>query len=195
MGNGLVTPGAVSALGAPVDLSQVRVDSYVVAGISDHITPVAELLPQHPAAGRRHPFRAVHQRPHRGPGQPARQPQGTFQTNKDTTGDAPRWLNPPTPRRAAGGPTSATGSASAAARQHRHPSSSAAAGYAHSPKPPAPTSSRTEEENIIGHPHHVQTNIGRPWAPTTSTSPTSSPRPNSTTGAAPGISSTTRCCR
>ena len=39
MGNGLVTPGAVSILGTPVDLSEIRVDAYVVAGIADHITP------------------------------------------------------------------------------------------------------------------------------------------------------------
>jgi len=37
--------------------------------------PVAELLPQHAAAWRRQPVRAVQQRAHRRPGQPARQPQ------------------------------------------------------------------------------------------------------------------------
>ena len=39
LGNGLVTPGAVTVLGIPVDLSRVGVDAYVVAGIADHITP------------------------------------------------------------------------------------------------------------------------------------------------------------
>jgi polyhydroxyalkanoate synthase len=39
MRNHLVTPGAMTVLGVPVDLSQVEVDSYVVAGIADHITP------------------------------------------------------------------------------------------------------------------------------------------------------------
>ena len=37
--NALATPGAVSMLGTPVDLSQLTVDSYVIAGISDHISP------------------------------------------------------------------------------------------------------------------------------------------------------------
>jgi polyhydroxyalkanoate synthase len=37
--NALATPGAVSMLGTPVDLSALTVDSYVVAGISDHISP------------------------------------------------------------------------------------------------------------------------------------------------------------
>jgi poly(3-hydroxyalkanoate) synthetase len=37
--NSLVTPGEVSMLGTPVDLSAVTVDTYVVAGIADHISP------------------------------------------------------------------------------------------------------------------------------------------------------------
>jgi polyhydroxyalkanoate synthase subunit PhaC len=37
--NALATSGAVSMLGTPVDLSALTVDTYVVAGISDHISP------------------------------------------------------------------------------------------------------------------------------------------------------------
>jgi len=37
--NSLVSPGAATVLGTPVDLSKITVDSYVVAGIADHITP------------------------------------------------------------------------------------------------------------------------------------------------------------
>jgi polyhydroxyalkanoate synthase len=37
--NNLVTPGAATALGSPVDLSAVHVDSYVVAGVADHLCP------------------------------------------------------------------------------------------------------------------------------------------------------------
>ena len=39
MANALTKPGAVSMLGSPVDLSKIDVDSYVVAGIDDHISP------------------------------------------------------------------------------------------------------------------------------------------------------------
>ena len=39
MENKLVTPAKLTVLGTPVDLSQVTVDSYIVAGIADHITP------------------------------------------------------------------------------------------------------------------------------------------------------------
>jgi polyhydroxyalkanoate synthase len=37
--NSLVKPDATEALGTPVDLSKVTTDSYVVAGIADHIAP------------------------------------------------------------------------------------------------------------------------------------------------------------
>ena len=37
--NSLVQPGEASMLGAPVDLSSVAVDGYVVAGVADHISP------------------------------------------------------------------------------------------------------------------------------------------------------------
>jgi polyhydroxyalkanoate synthase subunit PhaC len=37
--NQLLTPGAVSVLGTPIDLSLIDVDSYLVAGVADHITP------------------------------------------------------------------------------------------------------------------------------------------------------------
>jgi poly[(R)-3-hydroxyalkanoate] polymerase subunit PhaC len=39
MDNPLKAPGSFSALGTPIDMSKVTVASYVVAGITDHITP------------------------------------------------------------------------------------------------------------------------------------------------------------
>ena len=39
MDNKLVTPGKLTVLDTPIDLSQVTADSYIVAGIADHITP------------------------------------------------------------------------------------------------------------------------------------------------------------
>ena len=75
--NALVTPGGVSMLGSPVDLSKITSDAYIVGGVADHISPVASHLSQRaPARQQGQPLRAVHQRSHRGPGQPARQPQG-----------------------------------------------------------------------------------------------------------------------
>ena len=37
--NGFTRPGAVDVLGTPVDLARVGLDSYVVAGLNDHIVP------------------------------------------------------------------------------------------------------------------------------------------------------------
>jgi polyhydroxyalkanoate synthase len=39
LANTLVTPGATSVLGHPVDLGAVKVDTYIVGGVADHITP------------------------------------------------------------------------------------------------------------------------------------------------------------
>jgi polyhydroxyalkanoate synthase subunit PhaC len=39
LGNSLVEPGKATMLGTPVDLSAVTVDSYVTAGIADHLCP------------------------------------------------------------------------------------------------------------------------------------------------------------
>ncbi len=38
-GNQLARPGALEVLGVPVDLSRVTCDTYVAAGLTDHITP------------------------------------------------------------------------------------------------------------------------------------------------------------
>jgi polyhydroxyalkanoate synthase subunit PhaC len=37
--NALVTPGAVSMLGSPVDLGKITADAYVIGGVADHISP------------------------------------------------------------------------------------------------------------------------------------------------------------
>jgi polyhydroxyalkanoate synthase len=37
--NSLIQPGKLKALGTPIDLSAITVDTYLVAGIADHITP------------------------------------------------------------------------------------------------------------------------------------------------------------
>jgi polyhydroxyalkanoate synthase len=39
MQNSLTRPGALTVLGAPIDLGKITVDTYVVAGITDHLTP------------------------------------------------------------------------------------------------------------------------------------------------------------
>jgi polyhydroxyalkanoate synthase len=79
-------------LGAPVDLSQVRVDSYVVAGISDHITPWQNCYRSTQLLGGDTRFVLSTSGHIAALVNPPGNPKATFQTNKDTTGDAPRWL-------------------------------------------------------------------------------------------------------
>ena len=38
-GNQLVRPGAMTVLGTPIDISRITCDTYVAAGLTDHITP------------------------------------------------------------------------------------------------------------------------------------------------------------
>jgi polyhydroxyalkanoate synthase len=38
-GNEMVHPGAMKVLGTPIDLSRITTDTYVAAGLTDHITP------------------------------------------------------------------------------------------------------------------------------------------------------------
>jgi poly[(R)-3-hydroxyalkanoate] polymerase subunit PhaC len=37
--NRVVAPGGITALGTPLDLSEVAYDSFIVAGMTDHLTP------------------------------------------------------------------------------------------------------------------------------------------------------------
>ena len=63
-GNQMVHPGAMTVLGTPIDLSRISTDTYVAAGLTDHITPwqtcyrTTQLVSGHARV------RAVLQRPH-----------------------------------------------------------------------------------------------------------------------------------
>ena len=148
VGNGLVTPGAVSALGAPVDLSQVRVDSYVVAGIADHITPWQNCYRSTQLFGGDTRFVLSTSGHIAALVNPPSNPKATFQTNKDTTGDAQRWLKSAHTAQGSWWPDFGDWLGERTGPTTPAPTSSAAAGCAHSPRPPAPTSSRTEEETM-----------------------------------------------
>ena len=39
--NQLAKPGAVNILDTPIDIGRIGTDTYVVAGLTDHITPVS----------------------------------------------------------------------------------------------------------------------------------------------------------
>ena len=94
MDNSLVTPGRDDrARRARSTCRQVDVDAYVVAGIADHITPWQNCYRSTQLLGGDDPVRAVHQRPHRRAGQPARQPEGDLPGQHRTTRPTPQaWL-------------------------------------------------------------------------------------------------------
>ena len=68
--NALTEPGGVTMLGTPVDLGTLTTDTYVVAGVADHISPwqacyrSARLL-----GSKEHAVRPVVERAHRRAGQ------------------------------------------------------------------------------------------------------------------------------
>jgi polyhydroxyalkanoate synthase len=75
----------------PLDLGTITVDSYVVAGTTDHITPWESCYRSAQLFGGHHPIRAVHQRAHRRSGQPAGNPKASFHSGDDLTSDAEAW--------------------------------------------------------------------------------------------------------
>ena len=90
--NPLVNPGELTVLGTPVDLGAITVDSYVVAGIADHITPwqnayrTTQLLGSEPRfvlSTSGHIAAMVN---------PPGNPKASFQTNGENPPDAEAWL-------------------------------------------------------------------------------------------------------
>ena len=143
--NKLVTAGAATALGVPVDLSQVTVDAYVVGGVADHITPWQNCYRTTQLLG------------------------GTTRFVLSTSGHIAALVNPTDEcevelpdrqgqpcrssglgelrRHAAGqlvGRLRGAGSATAPRRSSRRPSSRAVGGSRRSRPPPAPTSSTSD---------------------------------------------------
>ena len=94
MANALTKPGAVSMLGSPVDLSTIDVDSYLVAGAEDHISPWPSAYRATQLLGGNHPVRAVQQRAHRRHGQPAVQPEGDLPARARQPARSPRLARP-----------------------------------------------------------------------------------------------------
>ena len=74
--NALTEPGGREMLGTEIDLGKVDTDSYVVAGIADHLCKWESCYQTTQLLGGDVEVRALHQRPHRRDGEPARQPEG-----------------------------------------------------------------------------------------------------------------------
>ena len=92
MENRLVRPGAQTTLGVPVDLSQVTVDAYVVAGIADHLTPWQNCYSTTQLLGGTTRFVLSTSGHIAALVNPPDNPKATFQTGKDNPADPQAWL-------------------------------------------------------------------------------------------------------
>ena len=90
--NRLVTPGAMSVLDQPVDLSRVDVDAYVVAGIADHLTSSQSCYRSTQLLGGDSRFILSTSGHIAALVNPPGNPRASYQTNKDNPADAQQWL-------------------------------------------------------------------------------------------------------
>ena len=92
MENSLTRPGALTVLGVPIDLGKITVDSYVVAGIADHITPWESCYRSAQLFGGTTRFVLSTSGHIAALVNPPGNPKASFHTNDDLTSDAKVWL-------------------------------------------------------------------------------------------------------
>ena len=92
MENSLTRPGALTVLGVPIDLGKITVDSYVVAGIADHITPWENCYRSAQLFGGTTRFVLSTSGHIAALVNPPGNPKASFHTNDDLTSDAKVWL-------------------------------------------------------------------------------------------------------
>ena len=92
MGNSLTRPGALTVLGVPIDLEKVTLDSYIVAGIADHITPWENCYQSTQLFGGTSRFVLSTSGHIAALVNPPGNPKATFQTNDDSPADPKVWL-------------------------------------------------------------------------------------------------------
>jgi polyhydroxyalkanoate synthase len=92
IGNDLTQPGKATMLGTPVDLSTVTVDSYVTAGIADHLCPWQSCYRTTQLLGGQTRFILSTSGHIASLVNPPGNPKSTFQVAESTPADAERWL-------------------------------------------------------------------------------------------------------
>ena len=92
MENSLTRPGALTVLGVPIDLGKITVDSYVVAGIADHITPWENCYRSAQLFGGTTRFVLSTSGHIAALVNPPGNPKASFHSNDDLTSDANVWL-------------------------------------------------------------------------------------------------------
>ena len=89
--NKITRPGALSVLGSPVDLSQLKVDAYVVAGSADHITPWQNCYRSTGLLGGNTRFVLSTSGHIAALVNPPTNPKASFQTGEETPADPQQW--------------------------------------------------------------------------------------------------------
>ena len=92
MENWLVTRGALTVLGIRVDLSRVEVDTYLLAGIADHITPWQNCYRSTQLLGGDSRFVLSTSGHIAALVNPPGNPKASYQTNKQNPADPQEWL-------------------------------------------------------------------------------------------------------
>lgn len=90
--NPLLKPGALSVLGTPIDMSKVNCDSFVVAGITDHITPWKACYETRRVLGGNMQFVLSSSGHVQSIVNPPNNPKARFYTNTDLSLPADEWL-------------------------------------------------------------------------------------------------------
>ena len=90
--NSLTRPEALTVLGVPIDLGKITVDSYVVAGIADHITPWESCYRSARLFGGESRFVLSTSGHIAALVNPPGNPKASFHTGDDLTSDAEVWL-------------------------------------------------------------------------------------------------------
>jgi polyhydroxyalkanoate synthase len=92
MSNGLTKPGQATMLGTPVDLARIETDSYVVAGIADHICPWQSCYATTQLLGGKTRFILSTAGHIASLVNPPTNPKSTFQTGEENVPDPNQWL-------------------------------------------------------------------------------------------------------
>jgi len=92
MDNKLRTPGALSVLGTPIDVGAVATDTYLVAGIADHITPWQNCYRSTQLLGGKSRFILSTSGHIAALVNPPGNPKAHYQANNSTPADAEDWL-------------------------------------------------------------------------------------------------------
>jgi polyhydroxyalkanoate synthase len=91
--NALVEPNKVSMLGTPVDLSKVTVDTYITAGVADHLCPWQSCYQSTQLLGGNSRFILSTSGHIASLVNPPGNPKSTFQVAEDTPADPKAWLS------------------------------------------------------------------------------------------------------